>query len=160
MIEKAKVTDVPQLHKLINSYADKGQMLPRALSELYEYIRDFYVAREGDQIIACGALHVDWADIAEIRSLAVSEEKQNQGLGADIINACIAEARELGIATVFCLTYRPYVFEKFGFHQVDKSTLPQKIWAECFRCPKFPSCDEIALIVQVGKASGSIKAGS
>ena len=150
IIEKAKVSDVPYLHKLINDFADRGEMLPRALSELYEYIRDFYVAREGNKVVACGALHVNWADMAEIKSLAVSKENQNKGLGKDIINTCINEAKELGISTVFCLTYKPYVFEKFGFQQVDKSTLPQKVWAECFRCPKFPNCDEIAMIFKTG----------
>ena len=149
IIEKARVTDIPQIHKLINTFADKGQMLPRALSELYENIRDFYIAREGDDIIACGALHVNWEDMAEIKSLAVSKGKQRQGIGGDIISACIAEAKTLGITTVFCLTYKPPVFEKFGFSQVDKSELPQKVWSECFRCPKFPNCDEVALTLKL-----------
>ncbi len=145
-MEKAKITDVPQIHQLINYFADKGKMLPRPLSEIYENIRDYFVVRQGEQVIACGALHVSWADLAEIKSLAVAEDSQNQGIGAQLVEACLDEAREIGIPTIFCLTYQPDFFEKFGFSQRDKMELPRKVWTECYRCPKFPNCDEVALI--------------
>ena len=145
-VEKAKISDVTQMHKLINYFADKGVMLARPLSEMYENIRDYFVFREGKRVIACAALHVSWADLAEIKSVAVAEESQRQGIGDRLIEACLDEARELGIPTVFCLTYQPSFFERFGFSQLDKMGLPQKVWNECFRCPKFPNCDEIALI--------------
>jgi len=148
-VDKAKINDVPQMHQLINYFADKEEMLPRALSEIYENIRDFFVLREKDQLIGCVALHVAWADIAEIKSLAVSEDKHDQGLGSSLIQACLDEARELGIPTIFCLTYKPAFFEKHGFVQVDKSQLPRKVWGECYRCPKFPDCDEVALIYKL-----------
>ncbi|MGB2852960.1 MAG: GNAT family N-acetyltransferase, partial [Dehalococcoidia bacterium] len=74
-----------------------------------------------------------------------------QGVGTLVMEACINDARNLGIETIFCLTYRPGFFERFGFHQVDKKELPHKIWAECLRCPKFPDCDEIALIYPLEK---------
>ena len=96
--------------------------------------------------IACASLHVNWSDMAEIKSVAVAEDSQRQGIGDDLIEACLDEAKELGIPTVFCLTYKPAFFEKFGFSQVDKMELPQKVWTECYRCPKFPNCDEVALI--------------
>ncbi len=144
--EKAKVSDVSQIHKLINSLADKGEMLARSLSEIYENIRDYFVVRQDERVIACAALHVSWSDLAEIKSLAVAEDCQQQGIGAQIVEACLKEANELGISTVFCLTYKPAFFEKFGFSQVDKMELPQKVWSECYRCPKFPNCDEVALI--------------
>ncbi len=145
-MEKAKITDVPQIHQLINYFADKGEMLPRPLSEIYENIRDYFVVRQGEQMIACGALHVSWADLAEIKSLAVAEDSQNQGIGAQLVEACLDEAREIGIPTIFCLTYQPDFFKKFGFSQRDKMELPRKVWTECYRCPKFPNCDEVALI--------------
>ena len=144
--EKARVSDVPQMHKLINSFADKDEMLARSLSEIYENIRDYFVIRRGERVIACVALHVSWSDLAEIKSLAVAEDCQQQGIGAQIVEACLKEANELGISTVFCLTYKPAFFEKFGFSQVDKAELPRKVWGECYRCPKFPDCDEVALI--------------
>ena len=145
-VEKAKVADIPQIHQLINCFAEKEQMLHRSLSELYEYIRDFFVIRQGERVVACAALHISWSDLAEIKSLAVAEDSQNQGLGTRLIETCLNEAKELGIPTVFCLTYRPALFEKFGFFEVDKMDLPRKIWSECYQCPKFPNCDEVALI--------------
>lgn len=145
-VEKANVRDVPQMHHLINHFADKSEMLPRPLSELYENIRDFFVLREGERVLACVALHVSWADLVEIRSLAVAEDTQEKGIGGRLVRACIEEAGKLGIQTVFCLTYRPAFFESFGFRQVDKAELPRKVWTECYRCPKFPDCDEVALI--------------
>jgi len=145
-IEKAKISDVTQMHQLINSFADKGEMLARSLSELYEDIRDYFVVKQGERVIACAALHVSWSDLAEIKSLAVAEDSQEQGIGAQLVEACLSEARELGIATIFCLTYKPGFFEQFGFSQLDKMELPRKVWTECYRCPKFPNCDEVALI--------------
>jgi amino-acid N-acetyltransferase len=144
-VEKAKISDVPQMHQLINYFAEKDEMLPRSLSELYENIRDCFVVRDGERVVACAALHVFWSDLAEIRSLAVAEGSQEQGIGGKLVEACLKEAGELGITTVFCLTYRPDLFEKFGFAKVDKMELPRKVWTECYRCPKFPDCDEIAL---------------
>ena len=146
VVEKAKISDAPQIHKLANHFAQKGVMLPRALSEIYENIRDFFVIRDGEKVIAAVALHVYWSDLAEVRGLAVAEEKQNQRLGAKLIEACINEARELGIPQAFCLTYRASFFVRQGFKRVDKAELPRKIWSECYRCPKFPDCDEVAMI--------------
>ena len=146
-IEKAKIDDAQRIHELVNSFADKGEMLPRALSEIYENLRDFFVIRDiGSQVIGCVALHINWSDLAEVKSLAVSEDKHAQGLGSMLVEACLDEARALGIPTVFCLTYKPAFFEKYDFHQVDKMELPRKVWSECYRCPKFPDCDEVALV--------------
>jgi amino-acid N-acetyltransferase len=146
-VEKAKINDAQRIHELVNSFAEKGQMLPRALSEVYENLRDFFVIRDRNkQVIGCAALHINWADLAEIKSLAVSENKQSNGLGSMLVEACLDEARELGVPTVFCLTYKPAFFERYKFHQVDKMELPRKVWSECYRCPKFPDCDEVALI--------------
>ena len=145
-VEKAKIQDVPQIHRLINYFADKDEMLARPLSEIYENIRDYFVVKQGEQVIACAALHVCWSDLAEIKSVAVAEDSQQQGIGAQLVEACLKETKELGIPTVFCLTYRPAFFEKFGLSQVDKMELPRKVWTECYRCPKFPDCNEVALI--------------
>jgi len=145
-VEKARINDVTQMHKLINYFADRDEMLARSLSEIYENIRDYFVVREGERVIACAALHVSWSDLAEIKSLAVAEDSQEQGIGAQLVEACLREAKELGIITAFCLTYKPGFFEQCGFSQVEKTELPHKVWGECYRCPKFPNCDEVALI--------------
>jgi len=148
-VEKARISDVPQMQQLINYFADKDEMLPRPLSELYENIRDYFVVRRGERVIACASLHVFWSDLAEVRSLAVAEDNQEEGIGAQLMEACLQEADRLGIVTIFCLTYKPAFFEKFGFSRVDKMELPRKVWTECYRCPKFPNCDEVALVYQL-----------
>ncbi|HJX13229.1 MAG TPA: N-acetyltransferase [Dehalococcoidales bacterium] len=145
-VEKAKIADVPQIHKLINEYAKNGEMLARPLSELYEDIRDFFVIREGERVVACAALHVSWSDLAEIRSVAVAGDMKKKGLGALLVEACIKEVEELGIKDIFCFTYQPDFFKRQRFIDIDKMELPRKVWTDCFRCPKFPNCDETALI--------------
>jgi amino-acid N-acetyltransferase len=151
-VEKAKISDAPQMHKLINRFARQGEMLPRALSEIYEFIRDYFVVRHGDRVVACVALHVNWADLAELKSLAVSRRNQGKGIGSALVAKCVEEAGHLGLPTIFCLTYRPDFFEKHGFAQVDKSDLPRKVWGECYTCPQFPDCDEVPLVRQVDMA--------
>jgi len=145
-VEKAKVSDANSMHRMISYFADKGELLPRALADIYEGIRDYFVVKEGDKVVGCAALHVTWVDLAEIRSLAVVEQEQNQKIGSLLIQACLKEAKELGIPRVFCLVRKPSFFERQGFQLIDKAELPQKVWAECYRCPKFPNCDEVALI--------------
>jgi len=134
------------MHQLINNFAEHGEMLARPLSEIYETIRDFFVVRNGDTVIACAALHISWEDLAEVRSVAVAKEFQHQGIGYQLIAACLQESRELGIDSVFCFTYQPGFFKRHNFTDVDKMELPRKVWTDCYRCPKFPNCDEIALI--------------
>ena len=151
-VEKAKINDVQKMHEMVNKFASRNEMLARALSEIYENLRDYLVIRNSDdEVIACVALHISWADLAEVKSLVVSEDQQYKGLGAMLVNACLDEAKILGIPTVFCLTYKPGFFEKHGFKQVDKMELPKKVWSECFRCPKFPDCDEVALVYNFGQ---------
>lgn len=149
-VEKATINDVKVMHELVNRFAGKGAMLPRALSEIYENLRDFFVIRNvRGKVVACVALHISWADLAEVKALAVHETKHKKGMGAALIRACVEEAKSLGIPRIFCLTYKPGFFQRQGFVQVEKMELPRKIWAECYSCPKFPDCDEVALVYQV-----------
>jgi len=145
-IDKAKVNDATGIHQLVNHFAGQGCMLARALSDIYEGIREYFVAREGDQIIGCIALHVSWLDLAEIRSLAVLEEYQHQGIAALLLDACINETRQLGIGSLFCLSQTPGFFKKKDFYIVDRAELPHKIWTDCYRCPKHPDCDSVAMM--------------
>jgi amino-acid N-acetyltransferase len=122
-------------------------MLHRSLGEVYENIRDFYVAEdEIGRIVGCGALHVVWSHLAEVKSLAVDERCQGQGYGRELVHACLEEGRELGLKTIFALTYKPGFFERLAFRVVDKSALPHKVWNECIRCPKFIGCTEVAVV--------------
>ncbi len=148
MIRKAKLEDVKTIHKIIGEQARFGHVLARAMTDLYSQIRDFTVCvnDESGEIVGCGALKIVWEDLAEIRSVAVQSSFQNAGLGSKLIEALIDEADSMGINRVFVLTYRVRLFERLGFEQMDKSLLPHKIWADCINCPKFPECDEIALV--------------
>jgi amino-acid N-acetyltransferase len=146
MIRKAQIQDIKQIQGLINYFAQQDLMLPRSLNELYESLRDFWVAEERGRIIGCAALHISWDNLAEIKSLAVAKNKQRHGLGKELVNACIEEAKELGARRVFVLTYKNEFFRKFGFRRVKHSSLPHKIWAECINCCKFPNCQEVAMV--------------
>jgi amino-acid N-acetyltransferase len=145
-IRPARVGDVPAIHDLIRTFADRKLMIRRSLGELYESIREFLVATDEEKVIGCVALHVFWEDLAELKCLAVAESAQGQGVGRMLVDATWEAARELQINTVFTLTYVAEFFEKLGYHRIDKADLPHKIWNECVRCPLFPNCQEIALL--------------
>jgi amino-acid N-acetyltransferase len=149
MIRKATFRDVKAIQSLVNNYADSGQMLPRTLNELYEHLRDFHVYEDNGSLVGAAALHVSWEGLAEIRSLAVRQDKVKQGIGAELVRRCLAEAAELRVERVFVLTYQAGFFRNLGFVDVDKKELPHKIWTDCLNCVKFPDCDESALIFTV-----------
>ncbi|MBI4685120.1 MAG: N-acetyltransferase [Nitrospirae bacterium] len=151
-IRKAKTSDIKQIQKLINEFAKKEQMLPRSLNDLYESIRDLFVCEADERIKGACALHILWDDLAEIRSLAVSEDSQGTGIGKRLLAACLKEAEQFGVKRVFALTYQSEFFKKMGFSDIDKSKLPQKIWGDCLRCPRFPECDEDAVIREFSRA--------
>ena len=149
MIRKATVEDVKQIQKLINYYAKQEKMLPRSLNELYENIRDFYVYAEGKKVYGCCALHIDWEDLAEIKSLAVIKSKAGRGIGAKLLGNCLKDARALKVRKIFALTYIPEFFAKLGFNRISRSKLPHKIWSECIKCMYFPNCKEIAMMKEI-----------
>jgi amino-acid N-acetyltransferase len=146
-IRPARVGDVPGIYGQIRVFADQDLMIRRSLAELYESIREFFVAvDDDDQVVGCVALHVFWEDLSEIRCLAVAEHVQGLGIGRRLVDACLESAGELGVRSVFALTSAVGFFERCGYHQIEKSELPRRIWSECVRCPAFPNCQEIALI--------------
>ncbi|MBL7175069.1 MAG: N-acetyltransferase [Desulfobacteraceae bacterium] len=152
MIRKAVIQDIKPIHRLLGYYADQGLLLPRALSELYDHLRDFFVIEDksqADSIVAVGALGICWEDLAEIRSLAVAEDHQGKSFGSQLVEAGLKEANSLGLKKIFALTYIPGFFSRFGFKEVEKSVLPHKIWADCLKCPKFPDCDEKAVLIEL-----------
>lgn len=149
MIKKADIGDIRKIHNMVNNAASRGEMLPRPLGELYDNLRDYFVYEEEGAIIGTGALHICWEDLAEIRSMIVAESVRKKGIGRAIINACIDEARSYGIKRIFLLTYQVDFFERCGFKKADKKVFPQKIWSDCVKCPKFPECDEIAMILEI-----------
>lgn len=152
-IRKARLQDAEGIANLVNHFASRGLMLPKRLVEVFEQIREFVVAEnEEGELLGCGALRLMWYDLAEVRSLAISEAAHGQGLGRRITEALIQEARDLGLARVFALTYQQGFFEKLGFAVVQKSIFPQKVWLDCQGCPKKNCCDEIAMLLVLDEA--------
>ncbi len=149
MIRKAEIKDIKEIQILINYFAKQDLMLPRSLNELYENLRDFWVAEENNKIVGCCALHLSWDDLAEIKSLAVAKNKQKKGLGRLLVDAALEETEELGAKRIFVLTYKQEFFKKFGFRRIKNASLPHKIWAECINCCKFPNCQEVAMVSHV-----------
>ena len=152
MLRKARIGDVRTIHRLINLSSGKGEMLPRSLMDIYGSLRDFFIYQdEGrDEILGICAMSIIWENLAEIRSLYVDEERRKEGIGRKLVESCLSEAITLELFRIFTLTYKQVFFEKLGFREVERSTLPEKIWSDCLRCSKYPDfCDEVALILEL-----------
>ena len=149
IVHRATIADVEKMHELINVFAQKGLMLPRSRNQFYQDIRDFFVAEKGGEFAGCGALHVTWSDLCEVRSLAVVEKFQGNGVGHHIVKRLLEDAHALKLPRVFALTYQRAFFESMGFTEIDKDELPHKVWGECINCPKFPNCDETAVVLDL-----------
>jgi amino-acid N-acetyltransferase len=152
MLRKARIGDVKTIHKLINLSAGKGEMLPRALMDIYGSLRNFCVYQEEgrEEILGICAMSIVWENLAEIRSLHVDEQYRREGIGRKLVEACISEAITLQLFRIFTLTYEQKFFARLGFREVERSTLPEKIWSDCFRCSKYPDfCDEVAMILEL-----------
>ena len=149
-IRPARVGDVPGIFEQILVYAERKLMIRRSMAELYESIREFFVVVDDEnRVVGCVALHVFWEDLAEVRRFgrfAKSSALQGRGLGRRLVDTCWDLARELEIKSIFALTNAVSFFEHCGYHRIDKSELPQRIWNECVRCPSFPNCQEAALM--------------
>ena len=153
IVRPARMGDVRQIVEIINFHASKGLMLHRPLNQVYEGLREYEVAEENGQIngqiIGCGALNITWEDLGEIRSVAVREGYQGKGIGMRIVQTLLEDAHHLDLKRVFVLTYQPKFFGRAGFQEVEKDTLPHKVWKDCINCVKFPDCDEIAMIMEI-----------
>jgi amino-acid N-acetyltransferase len=149
LIRKAIIKDAKPIFTLVESFANKGVMLPRPLTDIYSSIRDFFVYEEDGELLGAVALHVCWEDLAEVRSLVVRDGATGEGIGTELLQAVIKEARDIGSRKLFALTYTPGFFEKFDFKVIDKDALPHKIWGECVKCMKFPNCDETAVMLEL-----------
>jgi len=145
-IRKAVLKDANKIKKIVDNFASKGQMLSVSFNYIYEKLRDFWIIEENGKIVGCGSLKIIWKDLGEIRSLAITPSKQKKGYGKRLVKKIFQEGKKIGIKKIFVLTYVPEFFEKFGFIRIPKSKLPHKIWFDCINCPKFPKCDEVALI--------------
>ena len=151
MIRKARIKDIKAIHNLLKIYGDRGELLPRPLSGLYDHLRDFSVYDDPAtrRVAGCCGLQFCWEDLAEIRSFAVHPDFVKKGIGTLLAQNALDEARSFGMKKVFTLTYRPGFFKRIGFERIDRADLPLKIWADCILCVKFPDCDEIAMMLNL-----------
>ncbi len=143
---KPTFDDVEEIYELVNNYANDGVMLARSRNTLYETLRDMIVAEDDGKLVAVGGLHIIWNELAEVRTMAVMPGIVRQGIGKKIVEMLIEEGRALGVKQVFTLTYKPGFFKTMDFEEITKEQLPHKVWKECIDCPKFPNCDEIAML--------------
>lgn len=151
MISKARLNEIPEIHRLLAEHSGEWNILPRSLSELYSFVRDFFVYRQDGQgpILGIAALHVFWEDLGEIRSLMVIPFHQRRGIGSRLVQGCLEEARTLGLKQIFVLTDNLDFFARFGFQEFPREQLHPRIWADCVKCLKFPHCDEIPMVLNL-----------
>ncbi len=148
MIRKANLQDVKAIHRLLQEYGKKEELLARPLSQLYDHVRDFsvHLDKNSQQLTGCCALQICWEDLAEIRSLAVHPDHRGKNIGTQLAETVLQEAKSFQVKKVFTLTYKPNFFKQLGFVTIERSDLPLKIWGDCIICVKFPDCDEIAMM--------------
>jgi amino-acid N-acetyltransferase len=154
LVRPASIQDVPEIHHLLEIYAQQGNLLPRTMSELYRHLRDFFVVEIGRRVVACAALEIFTENLGEVRSLVVADGFKRRGLGHRIVERVIEEARQLGLSRLMALTYVPEFFHKLGFRTVSKDTLPEKVWGVCVKCYKYNECDEIAVLKDIRNEPG------
>jgi len=147
---KAKLSDISQMQELVKEEVESGVILERNENEMATTIRSYFIAKDGDKIVGFVALHIHTLLLAEIRSLIVSKEQRGKNIGANLVNIASDEGRELGVKQILTLTYQKEFFEKLGFVEIDKESIPEsKIWADCIKCKHFPICNEISLIKEI-----------
>ncbi len=150
-IRAARVDDAEHICRLVNYYAERGRMLHRSLESVYDAIREFIVAELDGELVGCAAVDLFWADLAEIKSLAIAHDHCGCGVGTQLVRAGIEDARRLGVTRIFALTYEKEFFARLDFEMIDRDTLPEKVWRECLACAKADACDEIAMILRLDK---------
>ena len=132
-IRPAHTSDIKGIRKLIDSYSPQGRLLTKETVTLYESVQEFTVAIEGNDVVGCGALHVLWEDLAEVRTVAVNEKLRGQGIGHQILESIVSRAEEIGIKRLFCLTFETEFFGRHGFQVIEGTPVAPEIYAELLR---------------------------
>ncbi len=146
IVRSATVDDVPGIDHLLQTQIENGKLLPRTLPELYEHVRDFFIVEVNNHVVGCAALQLFTAELAEVRSLAVSSEHESRGYGRALVEKLVEESRTIGLQKLMALTYVPVFFQKLGFETVERDELPEKVWGVCVYCPNYHNCNEIAVL--------------
>jgi amino-acid N-acetyltransferase len=150
MIRKANIQEVPEIRRFLAEFSQDGGILPRTLADLYGQLRDYYVYRENQgPLLGIAALHICWAGLGEIRSVAVALTHRGRGIASRLVQTCLAEAQAIGLSEIFLLTLVPDFFHRFGFKIVSREDLLPIVWADCVNCVKFPDCDEVPMVLNL-----------
>jgi amino-acid N-acetyltransferase len=132
-VRAARTSDVKEIRALVDSYAAPGQMLSKETVTLYESVQEFVVAEKDGAVVGCGALHILWEDLAEVRTVAVSKNFQKQGIGHSILNEITRRAREVGVKRIFCLTFQTEFFGSIGFVEIQGTPVEPDVYAQLLR---------------------------
>ncbi len=144
---KAKLSNITSMQKLVLPEVESGVILARSEDEIATNIRSYTLAFVDNELVGFGALHIHTSYLAEIRSLIVKDRYRGQKIGEILVKECLDEAVNLGLQKVLCLTYKASFFQRLGFVEIPKESLPEhKIWADCIKCKHFPICNEVSLI--------------
>jgi amino-acid N-acetyltransferase len=133
IVRPAKTMDVKSIRALVDSYAAPGQMLAKETVTLYESVQEFVVAELDGVVVGCGALHILWEDLAEVRTVAVKKELNRQGIGHKILEAIIKRASEVGVEKIFCLTFQTEFFGSHGFEVIEGTPVDPAVYSELLR---------------------------
>ncbi|MBU1927679.1 N-acetyltransferase [bacterium] len=146
-LKKASLSNIDVMQKLVAPEIQSGIILARSDDEIATNVRSYTLAYLEGELVGFCALHVHTAALAEVRSLIVKESLRGNKIGEQLVNQCLNEAMDLGLQRVLTLTYRQGFFERLGFVEIPKESLPEhKIWADCIKCKHFPVCNEVSLI--------------
>lgn len=154
-VRQAGIKDAIFIHGIIKKYSVEADLILRGIAEIYSHIRDYYVLEDGNRKIGVIGLHIYWEDLGEIRSFVIEKNYRGKKYSNKLLTFALNEAKSIGLKSVFVLTKIPEFFIKQGFKKISKKNLPQKIWKDCFNCPKFPDCDESPLIYYFKNKKGS-----
>jgi amino-acid N-acetyltransferase len=129
-VRRARTSDVPGIRALVDAFTGDRRLLAKAMVNLYEDVQEFFVAVDGEQVVGCGALHVLWEDLAEVRTLAVAQEVHGRGVGSALLDRLVENAGELGVRRLFCLTFETAFFARHGFVELQDSVVDPEVQAE------------------------------
>jgi amino-acid N-acetyltransferase len=134
-VRRARVADVEGIQRLVETYVPGRRLLRKAPVTLYEDVQEFFVAVDGERVVGCGALHVLWKDLAEVRTLAVAPNAHGKGIGSGLLTRLMDNARELGVNRLFCLTFETEFFARHGFVPLEDGLVDPEVQAELLRSP-------------------------
>lgn len=145
--KKPTLRDIPAMQQLVAPEIESGVILPRSNDEIATNIRSYFIAMDGDKLVGFVALHIHSPKLAELRSMIIDQNYRGRNIGTALVEKASEEGRYLGLKEILALTYQQRFFERLGFVEIPKESIPEhKIWADCIKCKHFPVCNEVSLI--------------